>query len=153
MPADKTSNFYETKPETYRELLMKNISDRYRKVQDKTVSDMNTEAKKQCNLSQKTKEIIPNNPAFKTLKDHKRHQPKGVINLTKTKRTNQCKHTTTHQQRHQKSNTTKTVDCGAIPTKHSQSHGSVTCKTYKIRSPSNVVDFYPPSQKQYWKEH
>ena len=51
MPADKTSNFYETKPETYRELLMKNISDRYRKVQDKTVSDMNTEAKKQCNLS------------------------------------------------------------------------------------------------------
>ena len=31
LPADKTGNFYETKPELYSELLLNNICDRYRK--------------------------------------------------------------------------------------------------------------------------
>ena len=90
MKADKTRNYYETKPETYEKLLSDNITSSYRKSDDSIVNDINIEAKsiaKTLELDDRI-ESLPKTDAFITLKDHKQNfnsQPKcRLINPTKT---------------------------------------------------------------------
>ena len=88
--ADKTRNFYQTKPETYKKLISDNITKSYKKIDVNIVDNINLEAKK---IAEKLKlddriEKIPETEAFITLKDHKQnfiHQPScRLINPTKT---------------------------------------------------------------------
>ena len=75
IPADKTSNMYELKPETYNKLLKDNITRAYKKVDNEKVDEINNEAK---NVAKKLKiadriEKMPERDAFVTLKDHKQN--------------------------------------------------------------------------------
>ena len=90
MQADKTRNYYEVHPSTYKKLLHENVTQNYNKANKDTVQTINSEAK---DIATKFKiedrvECLPNTDAFITLKDHKQNfriQPKcRLINPTKS---------------------------------------------------------------------
>ena len=73
IPADKTNNLYDMKPETHNKLLNENITKSYKKAPERIVQAINSEAK--C-TAEKLKiddrvEHIARRQAFITLKDHK----------------------------------------------------------------------------------
>ena len=75
MPADKTRNFYLTKPATYSTLLEENITSKYKKINNEQVKAINCEAKdiaQELDLADRI-EKIPESEAFITLKDHKQN--------------------------------------------------------------------------------
>ena len=90
VPADKTWNWYRTKPEVYSELVNNAVTKHYKKTNAETVSRINLEAK---NIAEKLDlddriEIIAEKNVFVTLKDHKQNfqnQPQcRLINPTKS---------------------------------------------------------------------
>ena len=73
VPADKTTNFYEVKPEAYNDLLSKNIQKNYKKTSSKT-EKQNTAADKKIAATLKLDdriEIAAKKESFINLKDHK----------------------------------------------------------------------------------
>ena len=73
VPADKTSNMYSVKPETYKKLMKDNITQNYKKVNRNEVDKINKEAKKiakKFDIDDRV-EKMPEKNAFITLKDHK----------------------------------------------------------------------------------
>lgn len=71
--ADKTTNLYSVKPETYKKLLKENITTTYKKTTASTRLEINKEAKRiaqQLKLEDKM-ELYADRKAFITLKDHK----------------------------------------------------------------------------------
>ena len=73
MPADKTRNFYEVKPEKYESLLRNNITANYRKSSVSIANDVNKEAKvlaERLEIDDRV-EVMSKTNAFITVKDHK----------------------------------------------------------------------------------
>lgn len=71
--ADKSTNFYNMDKKDYQDLLLKNITKTYKKVDREAVNDINKEAKhiaEQLELDDRI-EILADKKAFITLKDHK----------------------------------------------------------------------------------
>ena len=88
--ADKTSNIYEVEPEKYEKMLKENITSNYRKDNENTKDKINKEAADiATKLELDTKiTIIPEPPAFVSIKDHKENFPHSIkcrlINPAKT---------------------------------------------------------------------
>ena len=81
MPADKTGNYYLTKPDYYNNLLGNNIASKYKKITEAEVHSINSEAKnvaERLDLAERIEKKVEKD-AFITLKDHKQNfqnQPK-----------------------------------------------------------------------------
>ena len=73
VPADKTSNFYEVKPEKYETMLRDNITAVYKKAESDMATDINREAKKLATTLELEDrvEVMSESEAFITIKDHK----------------------------------------------------------------------------------
>ena len=73
VPADKTTNFYKMDPQSYHDLLQKNITKTYKTIPAETVNNTENEAKsiaEKLNLADRIN-ITAQREAFVTLKDHK----------------------------------------------------------------------------------
>ena len=73
VPADKTTNFYKMDPNSYNELLHKNVIKTYKKIPAKVVHNIQNEAKgiaEKLNLADRIN-TTAQREAFITLKDHK----------------------------------------------------------------------------------
>ena len=69
MPADKTTNIYSIKPESYNKLLSDNVSSTYKKVHETSVKVINSEAKTiahKLELADRI-EVMSKKPAYITL--------------------------------------------------------------------------------------
>ena len=90
VPADKTTNLYKVKPESYKKLLVDNVTAKYKKTSTATTDAINQEAKiisAKFDLEDKI-EILDEKNAFITLKDHKPNFPNNpkcrLINPSKS---------------------------------------------------------------------
>ena len=75
IPADKTSNMYQVRTQTYNKLLKDNTTRAYKKVDRKEIENINKEAKKiahDLKIGDRV-EKMPEKDAFITLKDHKQN--------------------------------------------------------------------------------
>ena len=88
--ADKTQNFYEVDRDTYKKILMNNITNTYQKADISLPTKINKDAKrisKKFSIEQKI-DIMPQQQSFITIKDHKenfRTNPKyRLLNPTKS---------------------------------------------------------------------
>ncbi|OOZ57026.1 hypothetical protein, partial [Solemya velum gill symbiont] len=73
IPADKTTNFYKMKTDTYNELLHKNITKTYKQTSQKTTNEIEAEAKTIAEnlLLDDRINVTAKREAFITMKDHK----------------------------------------------------------------------------------